>query len=169
MFRIGIILLLGWVIMPQILLAQSGGSFIDTTKIKIKQDSAVIDMLREDQLDNIPVITVNDQDLNDASTQGLAIILASSKDPYLSLASFHFSPLRFRIRGYDPSLNHTFINGVPMDNLNNGNTPWGLWGGLNDVLRNRDQVLGLGAIDFSFGEPGLNLNFDVRASKQRQQ
>lgn len=155
--------------MPQILLAQSGGSFIDTTKIKIKQDSAVIDMLREDQLDNIPVITVNDQDLNDASTQGLAIILASSKDPYLSLASFHFSPLRFRIRGYDPSLNHTFINGVPMDNLNNGNTPWGLWGGLNDVLRNRDQVLGLGAIDFSFGEPGLNLNFDVRASKQRQQ
>lgn len=160
---------MGWVIMPQILLAQSGGSFIDTTKIKIKQDSAVIDMLREDQLDNIPVITVNDQDLNDASTQGLAIILASSKDPYLSLASFHFSPLRFRIRGYDPSLNHTFINDVPMDNLNNGNTPWGLWGGLNDVLRNRDQVLGLGAIDFSFGEPGLNLNFDVRASKQRQQ
>ncbi|HAK12016.1 MAG TPA: hypothetical protein DCO78_08610, partial [Chitinophagaceae bacterium] len=66
MFRIGIILLLGWVFMPQSLLAQSGGAFVDTTKHKIKQDSAVIDILREDQLDNIPVITVNDQDLNDA-------------------------------------------------------------------------------------------------------
>jgi hypothetical protein len=166
---LGIVCICFLVLIPDALFAQSGGSFIDTTKTKVKQDSAVLEMLRENQLDNIPVITVNDQDLNDASTQGLAVVLASSRDPFLSLAAFHFSPLRFRIRGYDPSLNHTFINGMPMDNLGNGNTPWGLWGGLNDVFRNRDQVLGLNATDFSFGEPGLNINFDVRASRQRRQ
>jgi hypothetical protein len=34
------------------------------------------------------------------------------------------------------------MNSIPMDNLDNGFTPYGLWGGLNDVMRNRDVSLG---------------------------
>jgi hypothetical protein len=61
------------------------------------------------------------------------------------------------------------MNGIPMDNLDNGFTPYGLWGGLNDVMRNRDVTFGLTPNTFAYGEIGSNTNIDSRASRQRVQ
>ena len=44
-----------------------------------------------------------------------------------------------------------------------------LWGGLNDVMRNRDVSLGLSNNTFSFGNLSSTTNIDSRASKQRKQ
>jgi TonB dependent receptor len=95
--------------------------------------------------------------------------LNAGRDPYFSGASFHFNAVRFRFRGYDNELFSTYMNGVPMENLDNGFTPFGLWGGLNDVMRNREATLGLRTTTFAFGELGGSTNFDTRASHQRKQ
>ncbi|MEP6681870.1 MAG: Plug domain-containing protein, partial [Parafilimonas sp.] len=146
----------------------------DSIKINItdsipKRDSAIIEELKDNVIDNIPTITLDDNELGDASTQNISSLLTAGRDPFYNAATFNFSATRFRIRGYDADYTSTYINGVPMDNLDNGFTPFGLWGGLNDVFRNRDINIGIRYNTFAFGDIGNTTNIDVRASKQRPQ
>ncbi|MEQ1676369.1 MAG: TonB-dependent receptor [Chitinophagaceae bacterium] len=128
-----------------------------------------VEELKESVLDNIPVVSIDENDLSDGSAQNVSSVLTAGRDPFFSAASFNFSAVRFRIRGYDADLFSTYMNGIPMENLDNGFTPYGLWGGLNDVLRNRDISIGLRYSTFAFGDIGSNTNIDSRASKQRKQ
>ena len=135
-----------------------------------KRDSVLLlDELKESVLDNIPVVSLDDNDLGDGSAQNISSVLTAGRDPFFSAASYNFSPVRFRLRGYDADLFGTYMNGIPMENLDNGFTPWGLWGGLNDVMRNRDVSVGLRYNTFAFGDIGSTTNIDSRASKQRAQ
>ena len=106
----------------------------DTTAAR----DTIPDDLRDGYVDNIPIISLDENDLGDGASQSVSSILTAGRDPFYTAASYNFSPLRFRIRGYDNDHFSTFMNGIPMDNLDNGFTPFGLWGGLNDVMRNRD-------------------------------
>lgn len=129
----------------------------------------LIEELQENLLDNIPVISLDENDLTDGSAQNVSSVLTAGRDPFFSAASFNWSPVRFRIRGYDADLFSTYMNGIPMENLDNGFTPFGLWGGLNDVFRNRDIAIGLRYNTFAFGDIGSTTQIDARASKQRAQ
>ena len=133
------------------------------------KDTSIAGDLKEGITDNIPTVSLDENDMQDGSAQNVSSVLGAGRDPFLSAASFHFSAVRFRIRGYDADLFSTYMNGVPMENLDNGFTPYGLWGGLNDVLRNRDQVHGLKANPYAMGDIGGMTYFDTRASRQRKQ
>ena len=134
-----------------------------------RKDTAILDEVKDALLDNIPTITLDEGDMGDAGGQNVSSLLTAGRDPFFSAASFNFSAVRFRIRGYENDHFSTFLNGIPMDNLDNGFTPFGLWGGLNDVMRNRDISWGLRTSTFTFGDIGGNTNIDARASKQRAQ
>ncbi|HEX6334608.1 MAG TPA: Plug domain-containing protein, partial [Flavisolibacter sp.] len=134
-----------------------------------KRDSILLDEIKENVMDNIPVISLDENDMGDGASQNISSVLTAGRDPFYSAASFNFSAVRFRIRGYDNDLFGTYMNGIPMDNLDNGFTPYGLWGGLNDVMRNRDVSFGLRPNTFAFGDIGSNTNIDARASRQRAQ
>jgi TonB dependent receptor len=133
------------------------------------KDSSLIETLRENLQDNIPVISLDESDGQDGSAQNISSQLAAGRDPFLNAATFKFSAVRFRIRGYDADQFNTYINGSPMENLDNGFTPYGQWGGLNDVLRNRESTSGLRSTTFGYGDLGGLTNFDTRASHQRKQ
>ncbi|MGB5006006.1 MAG: TonB-dependent receptor [Ferruginibacter sp.] len=132
-------------------------------------DTTIIETLRENLQDNIPVISLDESDGQDGSAQNISSQLGAGRDPFLSAATFKFGAVRFRIRGYDADQFNTYINGAPMENLDNGFTPYGQWGGLNDVLRNRESTSGLRSSTFGFGDMGGLTNFDARASRQRKQ
>lgn len=136
----------------------------DSTKV----DTTLIESVRELSTDNIPVISLDD-DANDGSAQNISSVLNAGRDPFLNAAAYKFSAVRFRLRGYDADLFGTYMNGAPMENLDNGFTPYGLWGGLNDVLRNKDNTLGLRPTTYAYGEIGGTNYLDTRASYQRKQ
>ena len=106
-----------------------------------KPDTSIIEDAKEAILDNIPIVSTDENDNQDGSAQNVSSQLNAGRDPYFNGASFHFNAVRFRFRGYDADAFSTLMNGVPLENLDNGFTPFGLWGGLNDVVRNRDAVL----------------------------
>jgi hypothetical protein len=135
----------------------------------IPKSDSVLQELKENVLDNIPTVSLDENDMGDAGNQAVASVLSAGRDPYFSAASFNFSAVRFRIRGYDNDYFSTYMNGIPMDNLDNGFTPFGLWGGLNDVMRNREVSFGLHYNSFAYGDIGSNTNIDSRASRQRAQ
>jgi TonB dependent receptor len=118
---------------------------------------------------NIATISIGEGDLDDDAAQSVSSLLTSARDPFQSAANFNFSSLRFRQRGYERDFFNTYINGVSMDNLDNGATPYALWNGLNDVTRNRDLNIGLRTNSFAYGDIGTSTNIDMRAFKQRKQ
>lgn len=151
-----------------VLLVNAGVSFSQVVE-KSRQDTTILQEGKDAMLDNIPVISLDENEVQDGSAQNISSQLSAGRDPFLSAASFHFNAVRFRIRGYDADLFSTQMNGVSMENLDNGFTPYGLWGGLNDVLRNRDQSHGLKATPYAIGDIGGLTSFDTRASRQRKQ
>jgi hypothetical protein len=147
----------------------AGTTVIAQVDSTARKDSSVIDEVKDAVLDNIPTVSLDENDLGDGGAQNISSLLTAGRDPFYTAASFNFSPVRFRIRGYDNDHFSTFMNGIPMDNLDNGFTPFGLWGGLNDVMRNRDVSWGLRYNTFAYGDIGSNTHIDARASRQRAQ
>jgi hypothetical protein len=133
-----------------------------------RKDSTILD-IEQSMTDNIPVITLNDASIDNQQSQNISSVLTAGRDLFLSAAAFNFIPVRFKIRGYDANMFSTFINGAPVENLENGTSAFGLWSGLNEVMRNRDVSIGLRANTFSFGAIGSAINIDARAGKQRKQ
>ncbi len=156
-----------FLLLPLLLFA--GIISIAQTDTTARRDTSVLDELKEGVLDNIPVVSLDDNDLGDGGNPNIASLLTAARDPFFSAAAFNFSAVRFRVRGYDNDHFGTYMNGIPMDNLDNGFTPYGLWGGLNDVMRNREISWGLRNNTFAFGDIGSNTHIDSRASKQRAQ
>lgn len=142
----------------------------DSTKQKNDSiQTKLLDDAKDQVMANNAVVSLDDNDFADNGNQNVSSLLTAGRDAFFSAASFNFNPTRFRIRGYDGELFATFMNGVPMDNLDNGFTPFGLWGGLNDVMRNRDLSIGLRPATFTIGDIGSSTMIDARASKQRKQ
>ena len=144
-------------------------SQVEKTRDTLPARDTLIEVLKENLQDNIPTVSLDENDGQDGSAQNISSQLNAGRDPFLNAATFKFSAVRFRIRGYDADQFGTYINGVPMENLDNGFTPYGQWGGLNDVLRNRESTIGMVNTTFAFGELGGLTSFDTRASHQRKQ
>lgn len=144
-------------------------SQVTEVRDSIPSRDTLMEMLKSNLLDNIPVISLDENDGQDGSAQNISSQLGAGRDPFLNAATFKFGAVRFRIRGYDSDQFNTFINGVPMENLDNGFTPFGQWGGLNDVMRNRESSIGLKPTTFAYGDIGGSSFFDTRASHQRKQ
>ena len=134
-----------------------------------RADTAILEDAKASILENIPVISLDENDNQDGSAQNVSSQLTAGRNPFFNAASFHFNAVRFRFRGYDADAFSTMINGVQMETLDNGFTPFGLWGGLNDVIRNRDATLGLRPTPYGFGDFGGLTYLDTRASRQRKQ
>lgn len=120
-------------------------------------------------VDNLPTISIGEDELKDNGSSTVSSILNSSRDPFVSAATYSFSVARFRIRGYDDDNFITFMNGIPMMDLSNGRTSFNAWSGLNDVIRSRESSIGMSEVPFSFGGIGGAYNIDSRASRQRKQ
>ncbi|MGI8893047.1 MAG: hypothetical protein ACR2GN_06265, partial [Bacteroidia bacterium] len=121
-----------------------------------------------DQMSEIPTITLSDES-TESSGSGVSGLLTASRDVFASTAAYTFSAGRFRIRGYEGSNFVTLMNGIPIMDLTTGNTMFYLWGGLNDVVRSRDNSIGLAPATYDFGGIGGATYIDSRASKQRKQ
>ena len=133
-------------------------------------DVKVANSIKSESSSEITVVELSDitQDTNEDEAD-YGTILASGRDDFLSTAAFTFGSLRFNLRGLSSDFGSVYMNGVPMNELENGALYFGQWGGLNDVLRNVDRNHGLVASEYGIGGFLGNTNINVRASDQRKQ
>ncbi|MBR4552203.1 MAG: TonB-dependent receptor [Bacteroidaceae bacterium] len=111
-------------------------------------------------------VTFTESQLGDEedAAQTASTISNLRNDPFLSEVGYRFSPMRFRVRAYDNQYNQYYMNGLLMNDAENGRFSYGLVGGLNDATRNRD---GISAYDYNnFGMTGVGgaSNTNTRAS-----
>jgi len=106
---------------------------------------------------------------SDDKDQAVSGLLRSTGDVFSNTASYTFSSMFFRMRGYDSEFENVYIEGVPVNDSESGRAVFGQWGGLNDAFRNREHLNGIEPGRFSIGSLGGATNFITRASKQRKQ
>lgn len=126
-----------------------------------------------DALWEVPMIDMEEAmasaDDEGMSNQSISGILTASRDPFLNAASHTFGSLRFQIRGYKRNQLEVLMNGVTMNDFDNKNAIWGIWGGLNDVFRGQNTTFGLKPADEAFGGLLGSTAIDAVAARQWKQ
>lgn len=132
--------------------------------IKISLILSSNNIISEEDDDAFASFIVEENEEEGSSMGQAPVLLSASRDPYNNKAGFQFSPIRFRIRGYDAPYQEQLLNGMQMNNLNNGYSAWGLWNGLNNVTISKENLEGLGYSAFTFGGIGGAVNILTRPS-----
>lgn len=119
---------------------------------------------------DIGTIVLDDSDFeSDESASGVSSLLTASRDPFVNSAAYNLSVGRFRQRGYGNEDQLMYLNGFPVNDLDDGRVLWATWGGLNDILRVQQANYDLSNSPFSFGGMLGARNIDLSASSQRPQ
>jgi len=114
------------------------------------------------EVGDLDIVTISDADLdNEQDEINVSQILHGSRDPFLSSAGYNLGSFRFRVRGYDSEYNSVYINGMNFNDAENGRAYWYLWGGLNDVTRNKIVTNSLDAADYAVNSVGGGTNIST--------
>ena len=106
---------------------------------------------------------------DDDAAQSTSALVTSNNDVYLSNVGYLFSPMRFRVRGYDSQYSDMYINGVQFNDAETGRFSYGLIGGLNDATRNKEGIGPFEFNNFTFGAIGGATNINLRANMRLAQ
>ena len=90
-------------------------------------------------------------DMDDSGFEDAPSILFGSNDPYTNIASFGFSNIRFKNRGYTSESQDVYLSGIPMNDALTGYSPFSLWSGLNEATRYKETTVGNEVSDYGFG------------------
>ena len=101
---------------------------------------------------------------DDDMTQNI-IMVNSNTNLYTSNVGYLWSPVRFKYRAYGSQYNDIYMNGVQVNNLENGQFNYSTVGGMNDATRNQDAALPFEANSFGMSSLGGSSNYEFRASK----
>ena len=149
---------------PYSMILSYSGTPVDAGTIRLRQMAqAAGDM----GLADVTLSTLDGDD--DVRSQAGSGLLSASADVFSSTAAYTFGPLFFRSRGYDNENLGVYMNGIMVNDAENGRASWSEWGGLNDATRNKEIVNGLGLASFGFGGLGGSTNIITRPSLQRKQ
>ncbi|MBR1543903.1 MAG: TonB-dependent receptor [Muribaculaceae bacterium] len=115
--------------------------------------------------DNNLDLTISQSDLEDeeGNTQSVGLLTGASDNPFYQAASFKFSIMRFRIRGYQNEYSQTYINGVNFNDAARGRFNYSMTGGLNQAFRSKSTGLGVEAVSYGFGGLGGATNIATYA------
>ncbi|MCM1483506.1 MAG: TonB-dependent receptor [Muribaculaceae bacterium] len=100
----------------------------------------------------------------EGNSQSVGVLTGAGDNIYYNAASYNFSLMRFRTRGYDSYFNTTYINGIPFNDLARGRFNYSTLGGMNRAFRNRTNTIGLGAANYGFGGIGGSSNISTITS-----
>lgn len=115
----------------------------------------------------LPSITLDEGEQDEGIN--VSSLLQSGNELFASQTNFALSPARFRRRGLESLYTEGYLNNLPVNDGESGGLFWSQWGGLNDVMRRNDQVIGAESSDWAFGGVAGTFNTDLRASSQWRQ
>jgi len=93
-------------------------------------------------------------------------ILKSTPGVYATKSGGGFGDGRINIRGFDSENVAVMINGIPVNDMENGRVFWSNWAGLTDVTTNMQVQRGLGAAKVAVPSIGGTINIISKATER---
>lgn len=100
---------------------------------------------------------------NDDMTSDV-IHVNSTTNVYTNQIGWAWSGVWFKYRALDNAYNDIYMNGVQVNNPENGRFTFSTIGGMNDAVRSKDDVSPFEGNNFSFSGLGGSTNYNMRAS-----
>jgi len=113
----------------------------------------------------VAVSTIKAQDIAlKLSTQEFPEILKSTPGVYATRAGGGYGDGRVNLRGFDSNNIAVMINGVPVNDMENGRVYWSNWAGLGDVTSTMQVQRGLGASKVAVSSIGGTINIITKTT-----
>ena len=95
-------------------------------------------------------------------------ILKTTPSVYATRQGGGFGDSRINLRGFDSRNFAVMINGVPVNDMENGKVYWSNWAGLADVTRSIQVQRGLGASKLAISSVGGTINIITKSTDVKQ-
>lgn len=122
------------------------------------------DLEKEKKQDNASFVFTESQLGEDEDMTQNVIMMNSNSNVYTSNVGYLWSPVRFKFRAYNSQYSDIYMNGVQVNNLENGQFNYSTIGGMNDATRNQDAATPFEVNAFGMSSIGGSSNYDFRAS-----
>lgn len=96
-------------------------------------------------------------------------ILNTTPSVYATKSGGGFGDSRINVRGFDQRNTAVMINGVPVNDMENGSVYWSNWSGLSDVTSAMQVQRGLGSSKLAIASVGGTINVLTRAADKKRQ
>ena len=113
----------------------------------------------------VAVSTIKSEDIAlKLSTQEFPEILKATPGVYTTRAGGGYGDGRINLRGFDSQNVAVMINGVPVNDMENGRVYWSNWAGLGDVTSTMQVQRGLGASKVAVASVGGTINIITKTT-----
>ena len=115
------------------------------------KDLIFVGMVMEQVVADVDDSNYAEFDMDDSGFEDSPSILFGSNDPFTNIASFGFSNIRFKNRGYTSESQDVYLSGIRMNDAITGYSPFSLWSGLNEAMRSKETTVGNEVSDYGYG------------------
>jgi outer membrane cobalamin receptor len=130
--------------------------------------TTVIDIAK-DRKTPVAVSTIKASEIQEKlGSQEFPEVLKNTPSVYATKAGGGFGDSRISIRGFDQKNIAVMINGVPVNDMENGAVFWSNWAGLSDVTSAMQVQRGLGSSKLAISSVGGTINVVTKSSDAKQ-
>lgn len=102
-----------------------------------------------------------------SGNRGFPELLESTPSVYVTNDGGGYGDSKLNIRGFSQENISVMINGVPVNDMENGRVFWSNWSGIREIASNVQVQRGLGASKLSIAAVGGNVNIVTKATEMR--
>lgn len=130
--------------------------------------SSIIDVAK-DRKTPVAVSTIKAAEIQQKlGTQEFPEILRNTPSVYVTKSGGGFGDARINIRGFNQNNIAVMINGMPVNDMENGSVYWSNWAGLSDVTSAMQVQRGLGASKLATPSVGGTINIVTKSSDMKE-
>lgn len=138
--------------------------FLESSQVGL-EEVQIIASVAVDRKTPVAVSTIKSADIAlKLSTQEFPEILKSTPGVYATRAGGGYGDGRINLRGFDSENVAVMINGVPVNDMENGAVYWSNWAGLGDVTSTMQVQRGLGASKVAVPSIGGTINIITKST-----
>ncbi|UJF30685.1 TonB-dependent receptor plug domain-containing protein [Kaistella sp. 97-N-M2] len=126
--------------------------------------------LAKDRKTPVAVSTIKEEQIiKKLGNQEFPEILNTTPSVYATKGGGGFGDSRVNVRGFDQVNTAVLINGVPINDMENGSVYWSNWAGLADVTSAMQVQRGLGSSKLAIASVGGTINILTRSADKKRQ
>ncbi|MBT9187220.1 MULTISPECIES: TonB-dependent receptor domain-containing protein [Zobellia] len=130
--------------------------------------SGVIDIAK-DRETPVAVSTIRAAEIQEKlGSQELPEILKSTPSIYATKTGGGFGDGRVNVRGFDSRNTAVMVNGIPVNDMENGAVYWSNWAGLGDVTTAMQVQRGLGSSKLAISSVGGTINVITKSTEKEE-
>jgi outer membrane receptor for Fe3+-dicitrate len=159
-----VITYVGYATMKQTVEVKDGGSTnmgsikVGSSAIGLEQVN-VVASIAVDRKTPVAVSTIKAEQIQQlVGNQEFPEILRSTPSVYVTKSGGGFGDSRINVRGFDQTNTAVMINGIPVNDMENGAVYWSNWAGLTDIASSVQIQRGLGASKLAVPSVGGSIN-----------